>query len=256
MRSSVESRNAPNGRALAGHARVAAVERVHDRADDEGEPAEEEELFPDQDSREHVQREPGQRDRVGRQARLDQPVADELATFSGADRSACASTGRPVGAATRAASRGVLPGCHRVARYPLAVRRVAGTWAAGTVEKRHAAGRARASQLAAVGRGAGGERSEQRVDDEVVGGDDDHERHHERVEQPEHAHEPPAREPGQRPADHQRERDVHRRHGRVGVVNAIIELPVCEMLTDVKSVTESKKPHSGSSRGGAVGKTT
>ena len=43
MRSSVESRNAPKA-CPARHARVAAVERVHDRADDERDPAEEEQL--------------------------------------------------------------------------------------------------------------------------------------------------------------------------------------------------------------------
>ena len=48
IRSRVESRKAPNRRALARHPRVAAVERVHDRADDERDAGEEEEPLGDE----------------------------------------------------------------------------------------------------------------------------------------------------------------------------------------------------------------
>ena len=77
MRSSVESRNAPNGRALARHPRVAAVERVADRADDERDAAEEEVLLPDEHGGDDAEGEAGERDRVRREPRLDQPVAHE-----------------------------------------------------------------------------------------------------------------------------------------------------------------------------------
>ena len=59
-RSSVESRNAPNGGALARHARVAPVERIHDRADDKRDTAEEEVALPDERGGEHIQRQAGQ----------------------------------------------------------------------------------------------------------------------------------------------------------------------------------------------------
>ena len=121
---------------------------------------------------------------------------------------------RAVAAAARAPGRGVLSGSHRraVVAYPLA--RTCG--GRDGREAPHARPGAREPARAVGGR-AGGQRSEQRVDDEVVGGDDDHERHQERVEQPQHAHDPVLRQPRQRPADHQREGDVHRGHGRVRV---------------------------------------
>src|SRR6185312_14718388 len=74
--------------ALAGHPRVAPIEGVHDGADDERDAAEHEQLPPDEDRGEDVQREPGERDRVGREARLDEPVAHELAALGGAERDA------------------------------------------------------------------------------------------------------------------------------------------------------------------------
>ena len=64
IRSSVESRNAPNRVPLPDDARVAAVERVHHRADDEGDAAEEEVLLPDQHGRRQVADQADHRDRV------------------------------------------------------------------------------------------------------------------------------------------------------------------------------------------------
>src|SRR6185437_9272443 len=53
------------------------------RADDEGDPAPDEELLPDQHGRHHVEHEPGERDRVGGQARLDQAIAHGVAAHAG-----------------------------------------------------------------------------------------------------------------------------------------------------------------------------
>src|SRR5207244_1065974 len=120
----------------------APVERVHDRADDERDAAEEEEVFPHERRRRHVEREPGDGDRVGRQARLDQAVANQFAAFACPDRRARARPGarpHPAGAPRRC----VLPRRQlRPAQEALV------TLAAGTREKRHAPGRVRASQLA------------------------------------------------------------------------------------------------------------
>ncbi len=105
--------------------------------------AEEEELFPDEHGRDEVEREPGQRDRVGRQARLDQPVADELAALALADRGACRAAARARGAGgvpARSARGGLLSRRH-LPGYPLATR-------GATAEKRQTAGRARASHVA------------------------------------------------------------------------------------------------------------
>ena len=74
-RSRVESRKAPNSEPLPDIRKVAAVERVHDRADDEGEAAEHEVAVDDQHRGGEVEHEPGHRDRVRRQPRLDQAVA-------------------------------------------------------------------------------------------------------------------------------------------------------------------------------------
>ena len=62
-------------RALARHPRVAAVERVHHRADDERDAAEDEQPLGDQDGGDQVADQADHRDRVRRQPRLDQPVA-------------------------------------------------------------------------------------------------------------------------------------------------------------------------------------
>ena len=68
-----------------------------------------------------------------------------------------------------------------------------------------------------------------------------------------------AREPRERPADHQREGDVHRGHGGIEVGERRGRAPpswAVSMCTPVKFETESMKPHSGMNRGGAVGNTT
>src|SRR3954451_15013545 len=75
-------------RALAGHARVAAVERVHDRADDERDAGEEEVALRDEHGRDDVQREPRHRDHVRSQARLDERVACAVAYQTAALRRA------------------------------------------------------------------------------------------------------------------------------------------------------------------------
>jgi hypothetical protein len=69
-------------RPLPRHARVAAVERVHDRADDERHAAEDEEVAYDKHRGGEVESKAGERDRVRRQPRLDQPVARERAPLS------------------------------------------------------------------------------------------------------------------------------------------------------------------------------
>src|SRR3954453_15196248 len=75
-------------RALARHARVAPVHRVADGADDEGDAADDEKLLPDQDGGDDVQHQAGDRDRVRREPRLDQAVADHLAARALAHRRA------------------------------------------------------------------------------------------------------------------------------------------------------------------------
>src|SRR6202023_3660276 len=83
-----------------------------DRADDEGDAPEEEEPFPHKHRGEDIQREARERDRVRRQSRLDQAVADELAAFSVADRGAYLALAASVGGTSRATGRGVLPWRH------------------------------------------------------------------------------------------------------------------------------------------------
>ena len=85
-RSSVESRNAPNGERLAGHARVAPVERVADRADDERDAARDPPALQDQHRGDDAEREAGERDRVRRQPRLDQTVAELRLVVAGPSR--------------------------------------------------------------------------------------------------------------------------------------------------------------------------
>src|SRR5690348_338113 len=61
--------------ALARHPRVAAVEGVADRAEDEGDPGEEEETLGDQHGGDQVAEQADHRDRVRGEAGVDQPVA-------------------------------------------------------------------------------------------------------------------------------------------------------------------------------------
>src|SRR5205823_84265 len=81
---------------------------------------------------EEVQREPGQRDGVRRQARLDQPVAHDLAASAGAHRGQRPARGRALRAPPAARGAGRLG--HQA------------VWALGA--KAQAAGRARASHVA------------------------------------------------------------------------------------------------------------
>src|SRR5207253_10371536 len=76
----------------------------------ERQPAEEEELFPDEHGGQHVEGQARERDRVWREARLDQAVADQLATVAVADRGACAARWRAVAAPAQTSRRGVLSG--------------------------------------------------------------------------------------------------------------------------------------------------
>ena len=135
-------------RALARHPRVAAVERVHDRADDERDAAEEEVVRPDEHGGDDVER----------QARSARSRSASGATRSGA---------------LRARSRALGEGwsCSRG-------RRGDGGSACRTAST---AGRARASSRAARrGRAPARGGAEDRVHEEVVAGRDDHEGHEQR----------------------------------------------------------------------------
>ncbi len=70
-------------RPLARHPRVAPVERVADRPDDEGQAAEHVVVLPHEHRGDDAQREPRERDRVRGEPRLDQPVADEDLVVAG-----------------------------------------------------------------------------------------------------------------------------------------------------------------------------
>ena len=195
MRSSVESRNAPKLRALARHARVAAVERVADRADDERDAAEEVVLAEHEHGGDDAQREAGERDRVRRQARLDEPVAHQRLVLAR----------RRAGARVRAAGRACGAGN---ARRPAARRpRAAGAHA-------QAAGRARAKHDGRDGRrrrprAAPGKASNQ----QWLAVATTTKRDEQRVRAPERLRpQRGATIARHRHAEHQRERDVHRRH--------------------------------------------
>ena len=223
QRSSVESRNAPNARALARHPRVAAVEGVHDRADDEGDAAEEVELLPDQRRGQQVEREAGQRDRVGRQPRVDQAVSHHRAPLDRRERRDHAAL----------ASRRALGGRRRA--------HVAGTGAccgapAGTcagVRKVQACGRSAASGARREQRDARDEQPEHRVDQEVVGGDHRQERDEERPQRPEDLGDAQAHQARQRPAEDHRAGDVHRGHGGVGVEEDVRDRAVAGYAGDL-----------------------
>src|SRR6476620_11311217 len=72
-------------RPLARHARVAAVERVAHRSDDERDPADDVQLLPDEDRGDDVEDQAGDRDGVRRQPRLDQAVLHHLASGAAAN---------------------------------------------------------------------------------------------------------------------------------------------------------------------------
>src|SRR5215218_353895 len=119
---------------LARHPRVAAVERVHDRAEHEGDAGEEEEALGDQRGGDQVAEQPDHRDCVRSQARLDQAVASV-----GAELLPVAGTG------TVAAPRG-RGGSHSSSGYYASAS--CGAGARPTGRKAQASGRAWASRWA------------------------------------------------------------------------------------------------------------